>query len=99
MDDLIINKLDEITSLIDKDDDLIELKRLENNISNNKELLNKISNLKEIDKFDSRYVELKKEILNDKDYKKYTKLEYDLMIFIKQINRELNKLVEKSGCF
>ena len=32
MNDLIINKLDEITSLIDKDDDLIELKRLENNI-------------------------------------------------------------------
>lgn len=98
MTDLIIDKLDEITNLIEKDKDLIELKKLENNINNNKELLNKIDFLKKIDKYDSNYVELKKEILSNKDYKRYIELEYDLMIFIKQINKELNKLVEKSGC-
>ena len=99
MNDLIINKLDEITSLINKDKDLIELKKLENNINNNEELMEKINRLKKIDKFDSNYVELKKEIINNKDYKKYIELEYNLMIFIKQINKELNNLVEKSGCF
>ncbi len=98
MSDLIIDKLDEITDLIENDKKLIELKELENIINNNKELLRKIESLKKIDKYDSNYVELKKEILSNKDYKRYIELGYDLMIFIKQINKELNKLVEKSGC-
>ena len=99
MNDLIIDKLDEITILIDKDKDLKELKKLEKNINSNKDLLNKIDSLKKIDKYDSNYVELKKEILSNKDYKRYIELEYNLMIFIKKINMELNKLVEKGGCF
>ena len=94
----IINKLDEITNIIDNDKDINEYKKLKEEILNDKELLNKIEKLKKIDKYDDNYLLLKKEILSNKKYKRYIELENNLFFDIKDINKKLNSLKEKSEC-
>ena len=59
----IIEKLDEITNIINNDKDIKEYKELEKRILNNKELLKKIDKLKSINSYCNDYIELKKEIL------------------------------------
>ena len=94
----VINKLDEIESLISNDKDFIELKKLKKEILNDKELVSKISKLKTIDKYDSSYLDLKKEILNNSKYKRFISLENELYLTIQQINKKLNSLKENGGC-
>ena len=95
----IIDKLDEITNIIKEDKELNEYKLLKEKILNNKELLDKIDKLKSIDNYDKEYVELKREILSNKEYSRYIELEKKLFFDIKDINNELNGLLEKRGCF
>lgn len=94
----IINKLDEVIDLIKNDKDYIEFKRLEKVVLSNKELLDKINKLKTIDKYDNNYLKLKTDILNNKDYKDYKRLENEFYLFIKEINNKLNSLKETSCC-
>ena len=94
----IIEKLDEITNIINNDKDIKEYKELEKRILNNKELLKKIDKLKSINSYGNDYIELKKEILLNKDYSRYLELEKKLFFDIKDINNKLNCLLEKSGC-
>ena len=94
----IINKLDEITNIVKNDKELNELKDLKKDILNDKELLNKIEKLKSIDEYNSKYVDLKKEILSNDKYKRYIELENKLYFEVKDINNKLNSLTEKSGC-
>ena len=93
-----IKKLDEIIDSIKKDKDYIEFKRLEKLVLSNKELLNKINKLKSIDKYDNNYLELKKEILSNNEYKEYKRLENEFYLFIKEMNNKLNSLKEMSCC-
>lgn len=98
MDIKIINKLDEITNIIENDKENNELKKLKNKIENNHELLNKIKELKQLDKYDSKYIKLKEEILSNEDFKNYKELEKDLYYVVMSINKRLNSIKEKSGC-
>ena len=98
MNEEIINKLDEITNIISNDKELNELKKLKDKILNNKELLDMINKLKNMNEYSDDYIQLKKEILSNKDYKRYTELENKLFFDIKDINIKLNELIEKRGC-
>lgn len=99
MNEEIINKLDEITNIISNDKELNELKKLKDKILNNKELLDEINKLKNMNEYSDDYIQLKKEILSNKDYKRYTELENKLFFDIKDINIKLNELIEKRGCY
>ena len=95
----IINKLDEIIDLFKNDKDYNKMLELGNKLSNNKELLDKINIIKEYESYDDKYVELKKDVINNSDYKEYKELEKDYYLFIREINKKLNSLKEKSdGC-
>ena len=94
----IINKLDEITSIIENDKENIELNELKDSILMDNDLLNKIKKVKEINEYSSEYVQLKKEVLNDERFKNYKEKEKDLNLIISQINSKLNSFREKSGC-
>lgn len=94
----IIDKLDEITYIIENDKDLIELKKIKKEILNDKEFVKKIEELKKISDYDNDYLSKKKEILSNEKYKRYIELENKLFFDIKDINKKLNTLVEKSGC-
>ena len=94
----IIDKLDEIENIIKNDKEINELKTLKEKIENDKELLDNISKLKEMDKYDENYLKLKKEILDNSDYRRYITLENELYLLIQDINIKLNSLKEKGGC-
>jgi len=98
MNEEIINKLDEITNIIDNDKDIIEYKLLRKEILEDKDLLDKINKLKEINSYNKEYVDLKNEILSNEKYKKYIYLEKELFYIIKDINIKLNSLTEKRSC-
>ena len=98
MNEEIINKLDEITNIIDNDKDIIEYKLLRKEILEDKDLLDKINKLKEINSYNKEYVDLKNEILSNERYKKYIYLEKELFYIIKDINIKLNSLTEKRSC-
>ena len=94
----IINKLDEIIDLIKNDKDFIRMNQLNHIIMNDKELINKIDILKSLNNYDDRYLEIKKEIINNSIFKEYKELEKEYYFFIKEINIRLNSLKEMSGC-
>ena len=98
MNEEIINKLDEITSIIESDKEIKEYKELKKELLNNQELLDKINRLKQMDKYDNNYLELKKEILSNKIFERFTHLEKELFYDIKDISNKLQTLTEKRGC-
>ncbi len=92
----IINKLDEIIEIFKNDKDYLKMLELKNKLSNNKELLEKIDKIKNYQSYDDNYVNLKKEVLSNTEYKEYKELEIDYFMFIKEFNNKLNSLKEKS---
>ena len=94
----IINKLDEITSIIENDIDLLRIKELKKEILNNKDLMTKINTIKEMSTYNEEYLKLKKEILNNNNFEEFKKIENDTFLFIQSINKKLNSLREKSEC-
>ncbi len=94
----IINKLDEITSIIENDIDLLRMKELKKEILNNKGLMTKINTIKEMSTYNDEYLKLKKEILNNNNFEEFKKIENDTFLFIQSINKKLNSLREKSEC-
>lgn len=94
----IINKLDEIIDIIENDQDNKSIIKLKKEIENDKELLEKIKKVKMIDKYNSDYVELKKEILEDNKYREYRNKENDLYLIVQEINKRLKMLENKGGC-
>ncbi len=92
----IISKLDEITSLIKNDSSFIRMKTLERKIEENKELIDKINRLKNMKDYDTGYLSLKKEVLNDNDFKEFKNLEKEWYFTVQLINKELKSLIEKS---
>lgn len=91
-----INKLDEITNIIENDQDLKKMKELSNKIEKNKILMDKINEVKKMDQFDPNYVKLKSEIIGNEEFKKYKELEKDLYYIVLKINEKLNSLTKKS---
>lgn len=96
MNEEIINKLDEITEIIENDKENLKLSNLKKRIEQNKELYNQIIKVKEIDNYSSEYISLKEKILKNKDYKSYKEIENDLYFITKQMTKILNTLKEKS---
>jgi cell fate (sporulation/competence/biofilm development) regulator YlbF (YheA/YmcA/DUF963 family) len=94
----LINKLDEITNIIENDKHLKKLKLLEKEIEKDKVLMSKIKAIKKIDKYSNEYLNIKKEILNNESFMEYKKIENDLFFIIQDINKKLNSLKEKGGC-
>ncbi len=98
MDIEIINKLDEITKIINEDKDLKRKRQLEKKIEENKDLMNKINEIKKMSTYDPNYLKKKEEVINNKDFKEYKELEKEEYLLILEINKRLNSLKEKSEC-
>lgn len=93
MNDKISNIMDEIIEIINNDKKINIIKDKANDIYTNTELMNKINYIKNnSNNYDNKYIEVKKEILNDNDYKEYKNIEKDLSYLIMEINKRLNLL-------
>lgn len=98
MDIDIINKLDEIISIIDNSKDIKRLLELKNKILSDSNLKDKLDRIKKLDIYTNEYKILKNELLSNKDIKEYKSLENELYLLTLSINKELNELTNKRLC-
>ena len=98
MDIDIINKLDEIISIIDNSKDIKRLLELKNKILSDNNLKDKLDRIKKLDIYTNEYKILKNELLSNKDIKEYKFLENELYLLTLSINKKLNELTNKRLC-
>ena len=82
--------VENLKSYLDNLEDIKNIKDINNKLSNNKELLDKIDLYRK-----TSDINLKKEILSNKDYKEYKRLESNINLLILQINTKLKELVPR----
>lgn len=94
----IIKKLEELQKLIEKDDAYKQAKAIQKKLLENSELINQIERLKKENIHSNNYLQEKKKLYENEDYKKYQELENKLYIMTLEINQILNRLIEKRSC-
>lgn len=94
----IIKKLEELQKLIEKDDTYKQAKAIQKKLLENSELINQIERLKKENIHSNNYLQEKKKLYENEDYKKYQELENKLYIMTLEINQILNRLIEKRSC-
>lgn len=93
MDIEIIEKLDEITDLINDSKLLKEFSSIKEKVLKDSFLVEKINSLKEIENiYGDEYRNLKEEIFLNKDFRRYKELENEVYLFLLKINSSLNNL-------
>ena len=96
MDNDVLNKLDLIINEIDNSYESKEIVRVKSVLLNNKELLSNIDNIKN-SSYSKEYVDSKKEILDNNDYKKFKELEFEFLKFSKSVSNKLSSLTKEGG--
>ena len=99
MDDGLIKLIDELINLLDNNSSLKKIEVLKNEIYNDKELSKKIELFKKLNIYDSNYLEMKKDIMSNPKIKEFKYNESNLFLLTMAINKKLNSLIEKKGCF
>lgn len=82
--------VENLKSYLDNLDDIKNIKDINKNLSKDKELLNKIELYR-----NNKDINLKKEILSNKDFKEYKRLESNINLLILEINSKLKELVPR----
>lgn len=90
----VLAKVDEIIATIDSSDEVKRFKSIKESLLSNKELIDKISLLKKENGYDSKYIEQKKEILFNPDFREYKEYENDLYFLVQEINLKLGTLLK-----
>lgn len=90
----VLAKVDEIIATIDSSDEVKRFKAIKESLLSNKELIDKISLLKKENGYDSKYIEQKKEILFNPEFREYKEYENDLYFLIQEINLKLGTLLK-----
>ena len=94
MDNELLDKLDNIINKIDNSYEANEITKVKSILLNNKELLNSIDSIKN-SSYSKEYVDSKKELLENIDYKKYKELEFEFLKFSNNISKKLNTLTKQ----
>ena len=82
--------VENLKSYLDNLDDIKNIKDINKNLSKDKDLLNKIELYR-----NNKDINLKKEILSNKDFKEYKRLESNIILLILEINSKLKELVPR----
>lgn len=82
--------VENLKSYLDNLDDIKNIKDINKKLSKDKDLLNKIELYR-----NNKDINLKKEILSNKDYKEYKRLESNINLLILEINSKLKELVPR----
>ena len=100
MNEEIRQKLNELIDSIENDPKVLKLKKLKEEIYedvNLKKDLEKFNRIKDFE-YSKEYIELKTKIIENPKVSEYRMLENELYFIILQMNKELNKLIDKKGC-
>ena len=95
MNNEILEKIDEIMEALEQDTDIKKMKELRHHILANSHLMNKIEKVKRMSSYSDEYVKLKKEIMENEDFKEYKRIEKKLNQIVNIINKRLNDLVKE----
>lgn len=95
MNNEILEKIDEIMEALEQDADIKKMKELKHHILANSHLMNKIEKVKRMSSYSDEYVKLKKEIMENEDFKEYKRIEKKLNQIVNIINKRLNDLVKE----
>lgn len=98
MDSLILEKLEELFSDLDNSAEIKEIIDLKRKIKEDKSLAMLLDEYRSLDKYDSKIINLKEQIISNSLVKKYREFENDLYFTVLEINKKLNTLVDKKGC-
>ena len=99
MDIELIKLLDEVIDIFDKSYLIKRIQELKLDIYNDSILKDKLSLLNKTNQYDSKYLELKQDIYSDPKINEFKKKESELILITMAINKRLNSLTRKKGCF
>ena len=98
MNDLLLEKLEELIYELDNCQEIKEMNKLKEEIYQDNNLSNLLNKYKNLDKYDSSILNIKKEIISNPLITRYRELENKLYFTILESNKRLNTLVDKKGC-
>ncbi len=93
----IIDKLDEIISLLESNKDIKRFVKLKDILLKDDEMLKKIEKVQTSD-YSNEYIEVKREILESETLKEYKELEREIYFLVQEINKRLNSLTKEKKC-
>ena len=97
--DEINDNLNELLDEIDNNPKIFRLKELKEQIYKDKELKQKLEDFRNLNnEYSSKYIELKKEILDNPLVKEYKTLENELYFCVLEMNKRLNTLLDRKKC-
>ena len=91
MDNELILKLDNIINDLNNTKESIRIKELKSILLNDKDLLDDINSIKNSE-YSNNYVNKKKELLNNNNYKEYKELEGEFYFFSKEVSSILSSI-------
>ena len=91
MDNELILKIDNIINDLNNTKESIRIKELKSILLNDKDLLDDINSIKNSE-YSNNYVNKKKELLNNNNYKEYKELEGEFYFFSKEVSSILSSI-------
>lgn len=99
MNEKILDRIDSLFKELNNCDEILKMKKLKEEITSNEELKNLLEKYRNMDnKYSKEYVELKKQIIESSLISEYRSLEDELYFTVLEMNKRLNKLVDKKRC-
>lgn len=99
MNEKILDRIDNLFKELDNCNEILKMKKLKDEITSNEELKNLLEKYRNMDnKYSKEYVELKKQIIENPLISEYRSLEDELYFTVLEMNKRLNKLVDKKRC-
>lgn len=99
MNEKILDRIDNLFKELDNCNEILKMKKLKEEITSNEELKNLLEKYRNMDnKYSKEYVELKKQIIENPLISEYRSLEDELYFTVLEMNKRLNKLVDKKRC-
>lgn len=100
MDDILIEKLDELIKVFEKSEEIKRIDELKKEIYTNETIKKDIDAFNKIkyNPYSSEVIEIRKRLLNHPKIKEYKNIENELLLLTLSINQKLNTLINKKGC-
>lgn len=98
MNNVLLEKLDEMFNELDNCREIEQLLDLKEKIYNDEKLSTLLKKYRELERYDSNVVNIKKEIISNPLIEQYRKLENKLYFIVLESNKKLNTLIDKKGC-
>ena len=98
MNNLLFDKLEELFLKLDNCDEIKLMLIIKEQIKKDQELSELLNKYRTLDKYDPKFLEVKKQIIDNKLVKQYHSLENQLYLTVLETNNKLKTLIDKKRC-